>query len=909
MSREFDRRRAPEYLLGAARQPAGGAVELPVDSLGSAGDRAAALGAAPAGEAGSYLERALEYAQAGTASGALGFAPTEPTDYRPDPQLQTTSGGATAVHLQQRYKGIPIYQASQTVQFDPQGALQGAVGRVLSLAEAYDPEPQLDAAAALLIAAQYLAAPQPDAEQELDQFGEPLQEPELQIDGYRPQPREVQRDAERRTIFEPGPFAAPPQAGLIWFPLDGALRLAWELVLTLPDLAGQYRIMVDAADGELLYCQELHHHLLVRGHVFLDHGAGARGPVPFPLPLADHGLPIPGDLPAGFPGAWIDDDQPVGNNAIAYFADDGRTVEGDLDQGAMTFGPFAPAGLGQCILNLFFYVNRMHDYFYLLGFREQDGNFQRGAVGPGGIGGDPVDARVFDGFVNGTATMLTLVDGQSPTMAMGRMGRTGNHSALDATVVYHEYAHGVSNRLVGGPQNTRALDAVQSRALGEGWSDFFACVASGQNVVGAWLSDQAGGIRGAPYDSAYPGQFGQLGQGRYRSIHAAGEIWCAALLELSRAIGPALCAQIVLDALRLAPANPTFLQARDAVLRAIDALQTADTQALREQAWRAFTRFGMGPAAVANDPRSLAAVVPDAGAQLEAPSTVALPAADDLAQLPWVDAAIGRKLRGAGITSPAQLAELTPARLARLIARAGVTAEFIRTQGWLEQAAALGAQGEPDAAEAPVAEARPREPERRGDLGDDHERQRPTSFTVRLNLSAANSVQKTEVLHIRDGARDEWAGWNERRLIDFMLLHAGIAAHQPAAATERLDAGPAQPEPVAVPSRPALFDGETVNQAPGDDRLRLQLLFQTDEAIGPATFVWEVVAHNLDSGQRLVLTNTEGRLATDSPVQQLDAVVDLPVVGQYKLSSTLLIPERQLFVQAAGPRLTVEARG
>ena len=61
----------------------------------------------------------------------------------------------------------------------------------------------------------------------------------------------------------------------------------------------------------------------------------------------------------------------------------------------------------------------MHDFSYLLDFRESDGNFQRDNFGLGGILGDPVEARVFSTLVSGTAHMEPAVDGEIPVMTTG----------------------------------------------------------------------------------------------------------------------------------------------------------------------------------------------------------------------------------------------------------------------------------------------------------------------------------------------------------------------------------------------------------------------------------------------------------------------------------------------------------
>jgi extracellular elastinolytic metalloproteinase len=95
-------------------------------------------------------------------------------------------------------------------------------------------------------------------------------------------------------------------------------------------------------------------------------------------------------------------------------------------------------------------------------------------------------------------------------LAITSAGRSEGHTALDATVVFHEFFHGVSKRLVGGPANTTALDATQSAGMGEGWSDFVACTLCGVNVVAAWALNSRLAIRRFPYDDKFPDGFGAL---------------------------------------------------------------------------------------------------------------------------------------------------------------------------------------------------------------------------------------------------------------------------------------------------------------------------------------------------------------------------------------------------------------
>ena len=154
--------------------------------------------------------------------------------------------------------------------------------------------------------------------------------------------------------------------------------------------------------------------------------------------------------------------------------------------------------------------------------------------------------------------------------------------------------------------NAHALRSPQSGGMGEGWGDFVACIINDATVVGDWVVGNPAGIRGFPYDANFPDGFGQLGTGRYTQVHNIGEIWCATLIEMSRRIGKSLAVQLVVDALKLSPSNPSFLNMRDAILPALDHMRTAGQLSDDQHAaaltgiWGAFAQFGMGPGARSN---------------------------------------------------------------------------------------------------------------------------------------------------------------------------------------------------------------------------------------------------------------------------------------------------------------------
>ena len=47
---------------------------------------------------------------------------------------------------------------------------------------------------------------------------------------------------------------------------------------------------------------------------------------------------------------------------------------------------------------------------------------------------------------------------------------------FDNGIIIHEYGHGVSTRLTGGPSNSSCLGGTQSGGMGEGWSDWWSIV-------------------------------------------------------------------------------------------------------------------------------------------------------------------------------------------------------------------------------------------------------------------------------------------------------------------------------------------------------------------------------------------------------------------------------------------------
>lgn len=189
-------------------------------------------------------------------------------------------------------------------------------------------------------------------------------------------------------------------------------------------------------------------------------------------------------------------------------------------------------------------------------------------------------------------------------------------SDLDNGVIAHEYGHGISTRLTGGPANSNCLSNQEQ--AGEGWSDFFGLVLTHGAMdsverargVGTWLSYQpiSGlGIRNYRYSRNMT-----TNPFTYNSIktaavpHGVGSVWCSMLYDLywnlidkygydsnlySGNGGNNRALQLVIDGLKLQPCNPGFVDARDAILTA-DMMNNngADSAII----WSTFARRGLG---------------------------------------------------------------------------------------------------------------------------------------------------------------------------------------------------------------------------------------------------------------------------------------------------------------------------
>jgi extracellular elastinolytic metalloproteinase len=450
------------------------------------------------------------------------------------------------------------------------------------------------------------------------------------------------------TTWSNGDYADP-----VWFVTADGAQLAWSTYTQAGD-ALVYSHVIDAASGDVLYRNDL---------VDFDHGDAK---------VYDY---YPGAAEGGdakvvnfFKRGWlkrtvgwlagpnvsafadVNDDNAVGDNEKTPVPGTKRKAQFPLKhfsanplcspQFVCTWNPNVAFSWRENkkadVTNAFYLANTFHDWLKSapIGFTAAAGNFERSD-------GDPVllnaldGANTADGFPDGNhidnANMSTPPDGTPPTMQMylWHLPQAPNSlepwlptsGSFDASILYHEYTHGLSNRLVVDAAGNSTLNSIQAGSMGEAWSDYYAMdflVTKGfQNDTVA----KDGQIRVAKYVTADqfpfrtmamdcdPGstaaactQIDGTTKGGYTygdfptiggspEVHSSGEVWAQTLWDIREKYGQRVADMLITRGMELSPADPSMLDMRNAILQADKVVYG---RAHSDGLWRLFADRGMG---------------------------------------------------------------------------------------------------------------------------------------------------------------------------------------------------------------------------------------------------------------------------------------------------------------------------
>jgi extracellular elastinolytic metalloproteinase len=534
--------------------------------------------------------------------------------------------GATHLYWRQTYQQLPLYNAQLNVNVNRDG-------RVISVNNSFMPsissglnslQPTLGAGDAVMKVMLHQGVNMSTPPEEL---GPP-------------------QGVRQETLVEnTGISQEPIKASLMLLPIQlGDVRLVWNFQIITLDGQHAYDITVGGVGGEVLTRFD-----------WVDDAS--YGVYPFPVESPNHTTPLPPNdarvvvpSPASTsssPYGWHDTNGVPGaeytimrgNNVHAYDDIDGNNLPPskepncssgtdclfnlDLNQPPHTYTSAA-------IANLFYWNNIIHDVMFQYGFDSPSGNFQKNTYGAGGIGNDYVLAEAQDGGGMNNANFYTPPDGSRPRMQMYLWNITSPQRDGDFAngIIIHEYGHGISNRLVGGPNNVSCLKNNQNP--GEGISDWLALVYTHEvgdtgadpRGIGTYVLGQpttGAGIRPQRY-STDPA----INNYTYESIkgksvpHGVGSVWAQALWEvywalvdehgfdpdLYNATGDSGNQRMLLyftEGLKNTACNPTFTDARDGIIQAATDNYSGEDVCL---IWETFANFGLGSDAVSGGSNS-----------------------------------------------------------------------------------------------------------------------------------------------------------------------------------------------------------------------------------------------------------------------------------------------------------------
>ncbi len=192
---------------------------------------------------------------------------------------------------------------------------------------------------------------------------------------------------------------------------------------------------------------------------------------------------------------------------------------------------------------------------------------------------------VFVGYTHGLGIKASV--GSTGIMRIDPLYRDGD---LDSDIVYHEYGHGLTWRMI------TSMSGPLAGAIGEGMGDVLAIVINNDDAVGEYSERNTNGIRSSRY-GVHPRTYGSVNG--TNGVHYDGEVYAAigwdlfkqyeARYGLAAAKDQAL--NDMVNGMNYTPARPTYEQMRDGI---VQATAGTDRQCM---VWTAFAKFGVGQGA------------------------------------------------------------------------------------------------------------------------------------------------------------------------------------------------------------------------------------------------------------------------------------------------------------------------
>jgi hypothetical protein len=273
--------------------------------------------------------------------------------------------------------------------------------------------------------------------------------------------------------------------------------------------------------------------------------------------------------------------------------------------------------------------------------------------------------------------------------------------------------------------------------------------------------------------------------------------------------------------------------------------------------------------------------------------------ADDFKVIHGIGPGIESRLHKAGVRSYAQLAALTPTEVVSALGTMiGMTVERVTDQDWIGQARELAPLNTPD----------------KPDLDPQSGRQHYATFTVELLLDEANIVRRTRVVFFQADNEDAWAGWDEKRLVEFLVQHSAMQIQTPISKSPQPSVEELAPSTPQISGRPRLkparVTGLTAHQGRilGRDKpFEIILPFDLADVTLPGhseiEFKLNLNAKALGRGSYIKLGEAQGRF---EPSKENEVTLKCPALGEgvYRIRVDLALNPPMLNAASKGMQMS-----
>ncbi|KAH7325305.1 Fungalysin metallopeptidase-domain-containing protein [Rhizoctonia solani] len=370
-----------------------------------------------------------------------------------------------------------------------------------------------------------------------------------------------------------------------------------------------YSVHVDAVNGEVVNIVDFVHHLTsYRVTPFTSQD------------LTDAGFIVatdPFDKNAS-PNGWhqygtTTTTSTSGNNVLTYIGNTSGTTSQSSPTNIYDYirnpniSPSEGLNPDAARVNVFYIANMVHDLTYLYGFTEKTWNYQQDNRGLGGLGNDRLEIRVQSSSIG----LINIPpDGRPAQVNLGAWSQ--GDGAFQNDVTLHELMHGVVGRLTGGG-TAKCFTTTEAHGLNEGWADAFPNLVQRTSAadrdfnIAKWANGK--NLRTYPYSTSklvHPRMYGDAAT--KSDVLAIAELWAVIWHEISVSLikergftsnifdptltsGNTVALHLMIDGLIAQPCNPTFINARDAIIQADANRYSSANKCLL---WKAFAKRGLG---------------------------------------------------------------------------------------------------------------------------------------------------------------------------------------------------------------------------------------------------------------------------------------------------------------------------